>query len=178
MIIDRKCNFVWFVINRSGSLLSLSLSLQPERYVPGSPIFRDSSSTSNATPTTPITVAPTGTTTPAGDSPTYRSRGQGKVWREISLCHLPFPFPPLPPSHSLTPPPWAHTSWHSFFDSCVNKAHNAFALRGVCVIFVRFRLYFVIFGSKFCEFFDSKCKVVIFMDCQLIGKFQPCKQQQ
>ncbi|XP_034101764.1 mucin-12 isoform X3 [Drosophila albomicans] len=55
------------------------ICLQPERYVPGSPIFRDSSPTPNATPTAPITVPPTTaatTTTTTGVSPTSRSRGQ------------------------------------------------------------------------------------------------------
>lgn len=63
----------------------LELCLQPERYVPGSPIFRDSSPTPDATPTTPITAAPsaaaaaaTTTRNKTGASPTSRSRGQGK----------------------------------------------------------------------------------------------------
>ncbi|KAL7737074.1 hypothetical protein ACLKA6_005294 [Drosophila palustris] len=62
----------------------------PERYVPGSPIFRDSSPTPNATPTAPITAPPTAaaaskTTTPAtGASPTSRSRGQAMT---ISVSH-------------------------------------------------------------------------------------------
>lgn len=42
------------------------------------------------------------------------------------------------------------------------------------------RIFSFIFGSKLCEIFDSQSdsKVVIFIDCQLIGKFQRCKQKQ
>ncbi|EDW61977.2 uncharacterized protein Dvir_GJ22340, partial [Drosophila virilis] len=67
------------------------LTHYPERYVPGSPIFRDSSAPPNATPSTPITAAPTGaaaaaatTTSTASASPTSRSRGQAMT---ISLSH-------------------------------------------------------------------------------------------
>ncbi|EDW01029.1 GH21201, partial [Drosophila grimshawi] len=66
----------------------------PERYVPGSPIFRESSAAPNATPTTtPITAAPSAAgvgagagdpTTTTGSSPTSRSRGQAMT---VSLSH-------------------------------------------------------------------------------------------
>ncbi|KRG04658.1 uncharacterized protein Dmoj_GI20491, isoform F [Drosophila mojavensis] len=73
-----------------GYYMCIKISM-PERYVPGSPIFRDSSPTPDATPTTPITAAPsaaaaapTTTRNKTGASPTSRSRGQAMT---ISLSH-------------------------------------------------------------------------------------------